>query len=43
MDPILAYLTDGTLPPYSTEADCVKRRTNWFTLYNEILYKQSYD
>ena len=42
MDPIRAYLADGTLPKDSKEADRVKRQANWFILYDGILYKRSF-
>ena len=42
MDLIHAYLTDGTLPPDPKEADKVKKRLNWFILYEGILYKRSF-
>ena len=42
MDPICAYPTDGTFPSYSKEADKVKKMSNWFILYEGILYKISF-
>jgi len=42
MDPIPVYLADGTLPTDSKEANRVKRRANWFILYDGILYKWSF-
>jgi len=42
MEPIRAYLTDGTLPSDPKEADKVKKRSNWFILYKGILYKKSF-
>ena len=42
MDPIRAYLTDGTLPLNPKEVDRVKKRSNWFILYEGILYKRSF-
>ena len=42
MDPIREYLTDDTLPPDPKEADKVKKRSNWFILYEGILYKKSF-
>jgi len=42
MEPIRAYLTDGTLPSDPKEADKVRKRSNWFILYEGILYKRSY-
>ena len=42
MDPIRAYLTDGTLLADQKEVDRVNRWSNWFILYEGILYKQSY-
>jgi len=42
MDPICAYLTDSTLPSNLKEADHVKQRSNWFILYDGLLYKRSF-
>ena len=42
MEPIHTYLTDGTLPSDPKEADKVKKRSNWFILYEGILYKRSF-
>jgi len=42
MDPIRAYLTNGTWPTDANEADRVKNRANWFVFYDVILYKRSY-
>ena len=42
MEPIRAYLADGTLPTDSREAEKIKRRSNWFVLYEGILYKRSF-
>jgi len=42
MDPIHAYLTNGTLLSDPKEADKVKKRSNWFILYKGILYKRSF-
>ena len=42
MDPIRVYLTDDTLHADSKEADRVKWRSNWFILYEGILYKKSF-
>jgi len=36
------YLTDGTLPLDPKEADRMKKRSNWFILYEGILYKRSF-
>ena len=42
MDLICAYLTDSTPAPDPKEADKVKKRSNWFILYEGILYKRSF-
>jgi len=42
MDPIRAYIIDGTLPMDPKEADKVKKRSNWFILYEGILHKRSF-
>ena len=42
MDPLCAYLADGTLPSDSKEANRIKRQANWFILYDRILHKRSY-
>jgi len=42
MDLIRAYLTDGTQPADPKEADRVRQRSNWFILYEGILYKISF-
>jgi len=42
MEPIRAYLADGTLPTDAKEAEKVKKRSNWFILYEGILYKRSF-
>jgi len=42
MDPIRTYLANGTLPADPKEADPVKHRSNWFILYEGILYKRSF-
>lgn len=42
MDPIVVYLSDGTLPSERKEAERVKKRAEWFILYKGILYKRSY-
>jgi len=42
MGPIFAYLADGTLPANSKETHRVKRWSNWFILYERILYKRSF-
>jgi len=42
MDPVRAYLVDATLPADSKEADRVKKKANWFILYDRVLYKHSY-
>ena len=39
---IRAHLTDGTLPSDPKEVDKVKKRSNWFILYEGILYKRSF-
>jgi len=41
MDPIRAYLDDSTLLVDPKEVDIVKKRSNWFILYEGILYKSS--
>ena len=40
MEPIRASLTNGILPSNPKEADKVKKRSNWFILYEGILYKR---
>jgi len=42
MEPIHAYLIDGTMPSDPKEADKVKKRSNLFILYEGILYKRSF-
>jgi len=42
MESIRAYLTNGTLLADAKEAEKVKKRSNWFILYEGILYKQSF-
>ena len=42
MEPIRAYLADGTLPTDAREGEKIKRRSNWFLLYEGILYKRSF-
>ena len=42
MDPIRTYLADDKLPSDYKEADRIKRRVNWFILYDGILYKRSF-
>ena len=42
MDRIRVYLADGMLPTEVKEAEQVKKRANWFLLYDEILYECSY-
>ena len=39
MDPICTYLANSMLPSDHKEADYVKKRVNWFILYDGILYK----
>ena len=41
MEPTRAYLADGTLPSDPKEANKVKKRSNWFILYEGIIYKRS--
>jgi len=42
MDHIRVYLTKGKLLSDPKEADEVKKRSNWFILYEGILYKRSF-
>jgi len=42
MDPIHAYLADGTLAVDPKEADRVKKRSNQSILYEGIPYKRSF-
>ena len=42
MDPIRTCPTDGTLPLDPKEADKGRKRSNWFILYEGILYKRSF-
>ncbi|CAL9017597.1 unnamed protein product, partial [Prunus brigantina] len=42
MDPIHAYLTNGTLPTDRTEAKTVRRRSARYLLLQGILYRRSY-
>jgi len=42
IDPICAYLTDGTILADPKEADKVKKQSNWFILYKGTLYKRSF-
>ena len=42
MEPIRAYLADGTLPTDAKEAEKIKKWSNWFVLYEGILYKRSF-
>jgi len=42
MDPIRPYLTNGTFPADTKEAERVKKRAVWFTIDEAILYKCSY-
>jgi len=42
MDPMRAYLTDSILPADPKEANRVRQRSNWFVLYERILYKRSF-
>jgi len=42
IEPICAYLTDGMMPSYPKEADKVKKRSNWFILFQGILYERSF-
>ncbi|CAL8994597.1 unnamed protein product, partial [Prunus brigantina] len=42
MDPIHAYLTNGTLPTDRTEAKTVRRRSARYLLLQSILYRRSY-
>ena len=42
MDPFCTHLTDGTLPADPKEADRVRKRMNWFIIYEKILYKKSF-
>ena len=42
MDPIREYLIDGTLSADPKEANQVKQGSNWFILYDELLYKRSF-
>ena len=42
MDPVLAYLKDGTLPREKNEAKRVQYRAANYTLVDGVLYKRSY-
>ncbi|KAL6288531.1 hypothetical protein ACE6H2_006041 [Prunus campanulata] len=42
MDPILAYLTSGTLPTDKIEAKTLRRRSARYILLNQILYRRGH-
>ena len=42
MEPIRTYLAEGVLPTDAKEAEKIKKRSNWFVLYEGILYKRSF-
>lgn len=42
MDPILTYITDGKLPPETSEARKIKIRSSRFTILNDKLYKRRF-
>ncbi|BFG26055.1 hypothetical protein CerSpe_123290 [Prunus speciosa] len=42
MDPILAYLTSGTLPTDKTEAKTLRRRSARYLILNQILYRRGH-
>jgi len=42
IDPIMVYLTDGTLPLNPKEKNMSKKRVKWFILYDEIFYMCPY-
>jgi len=42
MDPLVSYLQDGTLPSDPKDASRVRKKAQWFTLYEGILYKKAF-
>jgi len=42
MDPLVSYLRDGTLPSNPRDASRVRKKAQWFTLYEGILYKKAF-
>ena len=42
MDPILAYIRDGKLPPNSLEARKIRVRPSRFTILNDKMYKRGF-
>ena len=41
-DPIKAYIKDDTLRPEEDDSSKAYRREEWFILFEDVLYKQSY-
>nr|GEU88634.1 reverse transcriptase domain-containing protein [Tanacetum cinerariifolium] len=42
MTPIFEYLKDETLPPYVKKPRALRRKSQWFAVINETLYKKSF-
>ena len=42
MDPLVSYLRDGTLPSDPKEANRIERKSQWFMLYEGVLYKKAF-
>jgi len=42
MDSLVSYLRDGTLPSDPEEANRIERKSQWFTLYEGVLYKKAF-
>ena len=42
MDPLVSYLWDGTLPSDPRDASRIRKKAQWFTLYEGILYKKAF-
>ena len=42
MDSLVSYLRDGTLPSDPKDANRIRKKAQWFTLYEGVLYKKAF-
>ena len=42
MNPLVNYLRDGTIPLDSKDASRIKKKSQWFMLYEGVLYKRAF-
>jgi len=42
MNPLVNYLQDGTLPLDPKDANCIKKKSQWFSLYEGVLYNRAF-